>query len=273
MRKIIPFALVLAALVLAVGCAVTDYPVITDSRGDYSGVIRTGHKAYIEPTSQVATIYPDGSDELFSMVYQNQYGDQKLYTFNNFDPTGSVNLMDFVYCDWRYDGCEITRAWNPANSAVDNSMDYEFFPDCSGARSLSLLLQESGRVGECGDGLAWAGRQGLASEFANLATTTWRGTTAYIVPVDSSNTTIALTAGNGATQTVPLFGSFNMFVNEKGQTIVPMTPNTRHELRWLSQFAAQNGNAASASINYGSFSTTVNVGFAKAGLDYNVSRF
>jgi hypothetical protein len=50
------------------GCEITDYPVITDDRGGYSGIVRTGHKAYIMPSSQVATVYDDGSDETFSMV-------------------------------------------------------------------------------------------------------------------------------------------------------------------------------------------------------------
>jgi hypothetical protein len=271
MKKLLFGALVLA--MIAAGCAVTDYPVITDTRGDFSGVIRTGHKAYTQPTSSVATIYADGSDELFTMVYQNQYGDQKLYTFNNFDPTGSVNFLDQTYCDWRYDGCEIARAWNPANAAVDSQFDYEFFPDCSGARSLSLLVSDSSRIGECGDAAFNASKQALAGEFANLATTSWRGGTAYVIPMDSSNTNVTLTSVAGATQNLPLYGSFNAFINDKMQLMVPMTPNMRHELQFLSNWSTQNGKRTTISVTYGSLSGSYNLALATDGLNYNLNRF
>lgn len=206
------------------------------------------------------------------MVYQNQYGDQNLYTFNNFDPTGSVNFLDQVYCDWRYDGCEIARAWNPANSVMDNIFDYQYFPQCSGARSLSLLVSQSSRVGECGDRSFWGNRQALMAEFANLATTTWRGGTAYIIPIDASNTTITFTTAS-STQSMPLFGSFNAFMNDRNQVVFPMTPNARHELRWLSDFAAQNGKIANMSVTYGSLNGTFEIGIATNGINYNLNRF
>lgn len=270
MKKLL-FGVLLLALV-ATGCAITDYPIITDDRGDFSGIIRTGHKAYIVPTAQAATSWEDGSDELFSMVYQNQYGDQKIYSFNNFDPTDSVMFMDQTYCDWRYDGCEVTRAWNPANPAADvDIFDYEFFENCSGARSLSMMASVGERVGECGDGF-FADRQDLAAEFANLATTTWRGGTAYVVPMNSSNTTITLTSGAN-TSTMPLYGQFTGFITEKLQLIVPMTPNTRHDLRWLSGYVAENGRYANAAFTYGSLNATFNVAFAPNGINYNLNRY
>ena len=96
----------LALLVVLSGCAITDYPLITDDRGDYSGLIRTGHKAYIVPSRQAAFIWPDGSDELFSLVYQNAYGDQRISTFNNFDPTATAIFLDQTYCDWQFSNCQ-----------------------------------------------------------------------------------------------------------------------------------------------------------------------
>lgn len=269
MKKLLFGALLLA--LVATGCAITDYPVITDDRGSYTGVIRTGHKAYIIPSGQVATIWTDGSDELFSMVYQNQYADQKIYTFNNFDPTGSVNFLDQTYCDWRYEGCEVTRAWNPANANIDNVFDYEFFPDCSGARSLSVLVSYGSRIGECGDGL-WADKQNLAAEFANLATTNWRGGVAYVVPMNASNTTITLTTGSNSTA-MPMFGQTTGFITEKLQFVLPMTANTRHQLRWLSGFVAENGNRASMTFGYGALSATFEMGFAPNGINYNLNRY
>jgi hypothetical protein len=266
MKKLLLSALVLA--LAAAGCAVTDYPVITDDRGSYSGVIRTGHKAYVVPTSQIATIWDDGSDELFSMVYQNQYGDQSLYTFNNFDFTASVLFLDQTYCDWRYTGCEIARAWNPANANLDEPFDYEFFPDCSGARSLSLLVSQSSRLAECGDKLPMADKQSLMGEFAALATTTWRGKVAYLLPINADTTSISLNGVNA-----PLYGQLTTFVTDDLNLVVPATPNVRHELRWLADYVAQNGNRANVTLTYGSISANIEMAFAAAGINYNLNRF
>ncbi len=263
MKKLILCAVVLAFL--AAGCAVTDYPIITDDRGSYSGIIRTGHKAWIQ-ISQIGTIWDDGTDEIFNMVYQNQYGDQKLYSFNNFDPTGSVIFLDQTYCDWRYEGCEITRSWNPANPNVDVIFDYEFFPDCSGARSLSLLVSYTTRYGECGD--KWSNIQDKAAEFANLATTTWRGGTAYVIPINAETTSVSL---NGVT--MPIYGQFTAFITDKNNTVFPMTPNARHEIAWLSNYVAENGNQANATITFGSVSANFNMAFATDGLTNNLNRF
>jgi hypothetical protein len=263
MKKLILGALVLAFF--AAGCAVTDYPIITDDRGSYSGIIRTGHKAWIQ-ISQVGTIWDDGSDEIFNMVYQNQYGDQKLYSFNNFDPTASVIFLDQTYCDWRYESCEITRSWNPANDNIDDIFDYEFFPDCSGARSLSVLVSYGTRYGECGD--KWSNIQDKAAEFANLATTTWRGGTAYVLPINAETTSVSL---NGVA--APIYGQFTAFITGRNQTVLPMTPNARHELAWLSNFVAENGTKANVTITYGSVSANLNVAFASSGLTNNLNRF
>lgn len=270
MKKLLLTAAVVA-LVLA-GCAVTDYPIITDTRGDYSGIIRTGHKAYIVPTSSVATFYPDGSDELFSMVFQNQYGDQKIYTFNNFDPTGTILFLDQTYCDWQYEGCEIAVANNPANSAIDQPFDYAFYPQCSGARSLSMLVTFSTRVGECGDGLM-AHKQDLFTEFANLPTTSWRGETAYLVPISAANLGITLTGRSGLMESVPVYGAFNAMITDDLQFVVPMTPNARHQLRWLADYAAANGTVTEAVVSYGSLTASLHLALAPNGLEYNLSRF
>lgn len=265
MKKLIFGVLVLA--LVATGCAVTDYPVITDSRGGFSGVIRTGHKAFIIQ-SQIATIWDDGTDEIFSLVYQNQYGDQKLYSFNNFDPTASVIFLDQTYCDWRYEGCEITRAWNPSNDAIDDLFDYEYFPECSGARSLSVLVSYGSRYyGECGDVLA-RDKQNAAAEFANLATTTWRGGTAYVLPINAETTSISL---NGVS--APIYGQVTAFITDRLQTVVPMTPNVRHELAWLNSYIAENGNRANMTLSYGSVTANINMAFRADGISNNLNRF
>jgi len=265
MRKLIYGVLALA--LVATGCAITDYPIISDDRADFSGTIRTGHKAYIIGSGQVGTLWDDGSDELFTLVYQNAYGDQKLYTFNNFDPTASVIFMDQTYCDWRYEGCEITRAYNPHNANIDDQFDYELFPDCSGYRSLSVLVSYASRLGECGDKMFAADKQDLMGEFANLATTTWRGGTAYVVPMTAENTTITMNNTN-----LPIYGQLTSFITEKLQLVVPMTPNTRNELTWLRAFSAEN-KVVDVNFQYNSLEASVRIALVPAGINYNLNRY
>ncbi len=253
----------------ALGCALSEYPVITDDRGDYSGVIRTGHKAFvISPIGTVAIVWDDGSDQFLWMVYQNSYGDQMLYTFNNFDPTASVIFVDTTYCDWRYESCEISRSFNPHQDNIDDPFDYELFPECDGARSLSMLIAGLSRAGECGDSVFAGGRQDFAAEFAQLATSTWRGKPAYIVPV--STQTVSLSIGGFD---VPLYGQSTGLITDSMQMIVPMTPNARHTLRWMSAWAEQHPGPTEATLTYGSFSMSMPIKLRKAGIDYNISRF
>lgn len=263
----------LVALCLATGCYVSNYPVITDDRGDYSGVIRTGHKAFVyhQDNTQIASVYPDGSDETFSMIYQNAYGDQKIYTFNNFDPTASVIFLDQTYCDWRYEGCAVATAWNPARGPDDPfDMTYDF--DCSGARSICMMVSYGSRNGECGDHL-WQDGQNLAAEFADLATTTFRGAPAYVVPINASNSSLMLTGEDGITGMLPLYGNFDGIITEDLKTVFSATPNTKLELRWLREWVGAHGARTELEFSYGSISGTIPVAFREEGLAYNATRF
>lgn len=253
----------------------SDYPVITDDRGDYSGVIRTGHKAVIAEEVQIATLYPDGSDDLFTMVYQNQYGDQKLYEFNNYDPTASVIWLDFTYCDWRYEGCEISRSWNPHQDELDIPWDYEFFPDCSGARAFSGLLSTDSRIGECGDSLfsgPWD-PQSFADEFSQLPMTQFRGKSAYVVPINAGNTSVVFDSQDGTVAQVPLYGQFTALITEDLQSVLTMTPNARSQLAWLYEWASRHDTPVHVSVTYGSLESEFDTKFIPAGLAYNRNRF
>ena len=112
-------ALSLLGLLAGVGCHISDYPVITDDRGDYSGVVRTGHKAYIE----------------------------RLYSFNNYDPTASVIYLDQTYCDWQYEGCPPAKSWNPVQNDEPFDLEDDLYDfDCSGARSLCVWVAMTTRI-------------------------------------------------------------------------------------------------------------------------------
>lgn len=270
--RTLPSALLCAMVLLSLGCTVTNYPVITDSRGDYSGVIRTSHKAYIIPTSQLATIWSDGSDELFSLVYQNQYADRTIYSFNNFDPTASVKWLDQTYCDWRYEGCAHLVSDDPHQDWLDDPFDYEMFGSCSGARSSCMLISMYARNGECGDAI-FSDFQSLAAEFADLPTTSFRGERAYIVPVNAANTSIVLTDKDGISTAMPLYGQFTGFLDSELRTVIPMNPNMKLQLGWLANYARRSGKVQSAEITYGSLSGSVDIGLLADHLAYNQSRF
>jgi hypothetical protein len=267
MRKLIYAALVTAVL-LSLGCAITNYPVIFDTRGPWEDAVLDGQydQAYVIPTGQIATIYSDGSDELFTLVAQDWKGDQWLYTYNNFDPSAAINFLDQTYCDPNHqEDCWITKAWNPdfpdaypwngqdSSYDYDDPFDYVFDADCKGFRSLSFLVNYTFRVGECGSSLM-ADRQNAAFEFSLLEKTTFRGQEVYAVPFDSNIASFQVTGVDDFTATMPIYGSYETYLDNDLRMAVPITPNMEYQSAWLQRFAANHGNALRVNVNYGSIS-------------------
>ncbi|RMG45947.1 MAG: hypothetical protein D6718_06355 [Acidobacteria bacterium] len=268
MRKL-AFTAFIAAVVLSLGCAITNYPVMFDDAGpwDDATVDSFYDKAYIIPSGQVATIWSDGSDELYTEVAQDWKGDQRLYTYNNFDPSASVLWLDQTYCDpARQDNCSIWTAWNPDlpdayptaptgqsgdPSPHDDPFDGVPGTTCPGYRSLSVLVSYGSRIGECGSGL-WLDKQAAADEFSRLGTTTWRGEAVYHLPFNSSIASVQVTGANGNSDIMPIYGSFNGYIDSRLRVAVEMTPNAKYELRWLSNWLRQNGSFVDVTVTYGS---------------------
>jgi hypothetical protein len=256
MKKLLFIALLAA---FSLGCAITDYPVIFDSRGaDGDGVMDGQYDlAYIIPSSQIATIWDDGTDELFTLVSQDWRGDQRLKTYNNFDPSGLVLFVDQTYCDPTFDSsfCAIATAWNPdlpnaypygSGSNVDNPFDYILDLNCNGARSLSLLVSYTSRIGECGSGV-WADKQGAAYEFSILERTNFRGQSMYHIPLDS---TVAAFTVNG--KDMPIYGRFNLYMDDNMRTAIPVSSNARYQLMALDRMVQQDGHFLDVDMTYGS---------------------
>jgi hypothetical protein len=272
MRKLL-YAAFIAAMTLALGCAITNYPVIFDTRGaDDEQILESFYdKAYIIPSGQVATIYDDGSDELFTEVAQDWKGDQWLYTFNNFDPTATVLFLDQTYCDpTRQTDCAAVVAWNPdlpeaysyGSSPInetDDPFDSTVNDDCSGARSFSVSVSYGSRIGECGSGI-WTDKQAAAREFADLPLESFRGTLYPTINVDNRNTLIELTAiKDGATDRMPVYGSYKGFIDEHMRLILPVTPNARFNLRWLSAWTGAHGADNEVNVVYNGLDTNFTV--------------
>lgn len=283
MRKLLCAAFC-AAMVFSFGCAITDYPVITDTRGaDANAVMQSFYdKAYIVPSGQVATIWSDGSDELFTEVTQTWEGDQWLYTYDNFDASGMINFLDQTYCDpTRQSDCWITKAWNPdlpnayphgdqgaGYNNEDNVFDYFLDFSCQGARSLSLLVSYTSRIGECGSGI-WADKQAAGYEFSTLDRVNFRGQEYYYLPIDSSVASFSVTSTDGATSVMPIYGRFNGYIDEKLRMVFPITSNAKYQLRWLGNWVNEHGSYIDMTMTYGSLTAgfKINVNSVENALD------
>jgi hypothetical protein len=153
MKKLsyLAFCLVLVA---GFGCAITNYGTITDNNQAQAGpqgvqpVINTAGKAHIMETSQIATIWSDGTDEFINFVDQKADGTATLTTYNNFSTGSEPIFHDDLYCNTAWNGCSIFTAPDDNDS---NIFDGTTNLNCSGARSLSILLSTGRYYGECGD--------------------------------------------------------------------------------------------------------------------------
>jgi hypothetical protein len=273
MRNVVD-VLAFFVLALALGCALTNYPVITDTRGaDGAAVVQSFYdEAFIRPTlfnGSIAYIYSDGSDELYTLVTQDWKGDQWLKTYNNFDPTATVLFLDQTYCDpVRQTDCPVVTAWNPdlpeaewddphhGEPGYDDPWDYTFDTSCSGWRSAGIAFWNPERSGECGSSF-WPDAQALAYEFAALGRASYRGIEYYHVPFDATTSAFEARGADGSVTPIPLFGRFNVYMDDRFRTIVPMTHNMKRQLRWLDRWATSHGPVLDLGVTYGSLTTRV----------------
>ncbi len=259
MKKIL-CGLFLSVITVSLGCEITDYPVIFDSRGPYDNNVLTGQyeQAYIIPSSTVATLWSDGSDETYTLVAQDWKGDQWLRVFNNFDPSSTLIFLDQTYCDPnRQSNCAIDTAWNP-DLPSDDPFDYIYDPSCSGARSVCLLLSISSRIGECGSGIL-GDKQGAAFELSNLQEASFRGMSVYHLPVNNSTASFNFTDPAGLTTAAPIYGQFDLYLDQRLRTIIPVAPNARYQLRWLDNYTKAHGRVIDVGLTYGVMSADFKV--------------
>jgi hypothetical protein len=182
----------IAVLALTMGCAITSYPVITDTEEDAMGfVVNTNGKAIVIPTSQTITIFPTYNVEFMTMIDQNFAGDQTIPTVTNISHGGyPYKFLGYTYCNPDYKGCAIITADNP--NYPNDPFDYTYNINCKGIYALSLLVSYFGRLSECGRDL-------YTPELMNALTGSLVKTTnGYRLIAGSHNTTITAVAGDGA---------------------------------------------------------------------------
>ena len=199
------------------GCAQTDYGIITDNdqlRGSYPAdtIVNTNGKA-LYGKSFVATLYPDGNDQLFSMIDQKGDGTATITTYNNFSTGDGAIFKDDLYCNPDWNGCAIFTA---PDDNDENLFDGRMNANCSGARSLSFLISTERYYSECGR-MALGDKVDLKDKIALLNTFELGrigSREALIKGLSSRNTSISLRK-NGENIHLPIFGGYEvgLFVN------------------------------------------------------------
>jgi hypothetical protein len=153
MRKLALLGLVAAFALGSLGCALTNYELIRDDEpGEATWqVVKTVNDVKYMTFSQVAFIYSDGADNLFSTIKQDANGDRLIITSNAYDrgPTGNY-FFDDTLCDTPDHNCWIAKADDPEIGDV-SLFDRIDQPNCLGYRSLFKLLSDTRFYGECGE--------------------------------------------------------------------------------------------------------------------------
>ncbi len=201
----------LSLLVIAgLGC-ITDYGIITDNDQSVAGrrnndaPINTVGKAHIRYGFQAVTIWPDGTDELLSFVDQAADGTATLTTYNNFSTGTEPAFHADLYCNASWSGCSIFTAPDDNDG---NLFDGRFNPNCSGARSLSILVSTGRYYGECGSQEAKLRIDEKIALLDSAVSAKAFGRDGLLWSLNSSNTSIRVrNLSTGLTVGLPLYGA------------------------------------------------------------------
>jgi hypothetical protein len=262
MRKLLYLGFCLV-LVSGFGCAITNYGTITDNNqsNTASGVINTNGKAHINETSQIATIWPDGTDELINFVDQAGDGTAVLTTYNNFSTGSEPTFHDDLYCNPDWQGCAIVTAPDPEVGDSD-IFDGSANANCLGFRSLSVSLSTGRYYGECGRArLDLSDRLSLAN-MGRLATVAGREGLLY--DLNRNNFSIIVDNNAGVATSLPITGDYSVFFStgNRSQALVDLTnPLGANVGRAFSDFLRTYGTAETdVTITYNGISSTFEVG-------------
>ncbi len=78
---------------------------------------------------------------------------------------------------------------------------------------------------------------------------------------------------DGSRWSAPLFGGTNAIVTDRLQLALPMTPNTRHTLRWAREWSNTHGRRTVAEVRYGGIDARIELALEPSGLAFNAGRY
>jgi len=253
-------------LVMGVGCAISDYQIITDNDQLLHGqqyanaTVNTNGKAHIR-SFQIASIFGDGADEAINFVDQKSNGDRTLTTYDNFSTFGGPGptFHDDLYCNPDWTGCAAWTASDPPGGfdrtgAGFPAFDGRFNPNCRNGlqRIFATTRQRRGYYndGECGRGAA----ADLASRMAlmNMGTLgTYAGEPGLWYYLDQNNTTYTVN------NTLMPFAQTNVFMNPKARMAAISMDNPLHAVTMTAVAGvAPPGEVATFSITYNGYTFT-----------------
>jgi hypothetical protein len=217
-----------AALLFGFGCALTNYELITDRDGN---IVNTKGNAYIRGQfGQIATVWPDGYDNLIWYVDQKSNGDRKLSTVNYFTTGTEDQFKDDLYCSPDWSGCKVVTADDPEIGDVDE-FDYTVNPQCDGYRSLrlALLISSTRYYGECGRTRNGDRSLKMLALANSLTPVEIDGAMWLRGNLSALNSSLVLNNRNGGTYAVPITSEIGITANfAKRRMLVDMTnPNNR----------------------------------------------
>ena len=273
----------LLAVGFATGCALTDYPVITDAdqtnskKGEH--VVNTSGQAVVAQESQVIKTLGDKDYEFVWYVDQDDDGNQTIYTRTATNPAGTIAFVGYTYLNNDRTGCWNYRADNPAEGDED-IFDNEANPDCEGTDLVAAFLSKGARTAEGGKDAAGHGNGGSVatstsdgslaglsfSEQLDVAYTfmanepgcdadcqdnTGFGAWAKDISVTPDNFGITFTADNGAEHTLAVDGVRTVVdVQNNRLWVDTRTGNLSSVVSGLADFVEANGRDGTISITY-----------------------
>jgi hypothetical protein len=153
-----------AVLVAGVGCAISDYQIITDNDQAHdgqqvtNGTVNTNGKAHIR-SFQIALIFGSFTEEAINFVDQKTNGDRTLTTYMNHSTIGlgGPTFHDDLYCNPDWTGCATWISHDPPggfdrNGAGFAAFDGRFNVNCKTPGIQQIFATTRARRGNYNDG-------------------------------------------------------------------------------------------------------------------------
>jgi hypothetical protein len=245
MNKLFYLAFI-AVVALSFGCAITDYPVITDNEDDSGNfVVNTNGQASMLPTGQAITLGADYNTEIHSTIDQNGSGDQTITSYSNLQTPGNVNFLAYTYCNIDQDGCWSTKSPNPAVGDA-SIFDYTSNQNCDGWETLFFVISFGARTGECGRSGSiplWQSNDltAMGEALSDLRVVNRFGRKLYAFHMNSRNVQATYTDVATGDRYAAVIPNAVVYLTQGGDSILEMTPGMNAMQRQAGVLTA-NGN-------------------------------